>query len=422
MVQSLFADLVGTFFPKLQTIIEKINGKKTPPTYLFKQRLRTEYSADQKWESASVNTTYVAADMVALDSPLPLKTRPTLAAASGTLPKIGSKRFMNESQLNTIQIMRAQGQKYEDIVKKLIDDVRLCSSAIDEKNEYNFLYGLSNGVVAFTEDENNTALRISFGYLDENSFGVATAGTLTISDLKKVIEKAELDGNTLTEIWLSKHTYDKLKATREARELVANYNGQTFTPQTSLPVPTSSKFNEAFADDNGGVQFQVVNRSVNIEKNGKAQAVKPWNDNKVIFTVGGELGAVVWGTLAEAANPVPSVIYQTLDQYKLISKYSITDPLREFTAAQALVLPVIENVDQIYVIDITEGESVDTTAEASDTNDTTTTIGDVTYVKSSATSFLGIPATSTDAEVIAAYNNLSRSEKRKFAESVTVSA
>ena len=71
MKESLFIEYIGKIFPKLQTIIERINGKRgNQLTYLHKTMLRKEYSADQKWESASVNTTYVAADMVAMDSPL----------------------------------------------------------------------------------------------------------------------------------------------------------------------------------------------------------------------------------------------------------------------------------------------------------------------------------------------------------------
>jgi len=72
MKESLFIEYIRKIFPKLQTIIERINGKRgNQLTYLHKTMLRKEYSADQKWESASVNTTYVAADMVAMDSPLP---------------------------------------------------------------------------------------------------------------------------------------------------------------------------------------------------------------------------------------------------------------------------------------------------------------------------------------------------------------
>ena len=52
MNASLYLELLEKYIPKFKTIIEKINGKRNnAPTYMFKERMRTEYSADQKWET-----------------------------------------------------------------------------------------------------------------------------------------------------------------------------------------------------------------------------------------------------------------------------------------------------------------------------------------------------------------------------------
>ena len=71
---SIFQKFIEQFMPVLGLYItEKVNGKsERERTYLFKQRLTPVYSPDQKWEGTSANTRYVAADYVALDSPLPL--------------------------------------------------------------------------------------------------------------------------------------------------------------------------------------------------------------------------------------------------------------------------------------------------------------------------------------------------------------
>lgn len=421
MNQTLYPQYVNSFFPKLQTIIEKINGKRTPPKYFFKERLRSEYSPDQKWNSASVNTNYVAADIVALDSELPLKSRPTFAVASGTLPKVGMKMIKKESQINAINIMIAQNLPNERIIQKLIADADICASGIDEINEYNFLKALSDGQI-LVKDENATAgtgLRISFNYLAENSFGVETKDSLELSDIKRVIEKADADGNTIAEIWIAKTAYDKLRQTRAAKELVATFSGMSFTDTTTLPVPTATKFNEAFADDNNGVAFVVVDRSVKIEKDGKVSATKPWNANKLVFTIGGQIGALVYGSTAESTNKVNGVNYTTIDGYKLISEYSKNEPLQEITASQALVLPVIENVDQLYTLDISEGQEVNTTAETADTSDTYVTIWGAKYTKSSFITAMkaqgiSINTNATDANVIKKVNELSDSDEAKL--------
>ena len=257
MNESLFAKYVAKFFPKLQRLIEKVNGKRNKNlTYLHKGEnamLRQEYSPDNKWESTSVNTTYVAADFVAVDSELPVKSRDSIASANGKLPKIGMSKILKESDINNINVMEAQGGNAQKIVKKLSDDAVACSVGIDERNEYNFLFALSNGYVAIKdEDTPNALLRLNFNYLAANTFGATTKNLPSLEDIKRVISKADADGNSIIQICIAKSTYDKLRQTKEAKELVANYNGQSFTNDTILPTPTATKFNEAFADDNNG--------------------------------------------------------------------------------------------------------------------------------------------------------------------------
>ena len=426
MKESLFIEYVKKIFPKLQTIIEKINGKRNKTlTYLHKTMLRKEYSADQKWESASVNTTYVAADMVAMDSPLPPKARDSVAHANGTLPKVGMKKILRETQINAINIMKAQGASFTNIANKLTNDAVACSVGIDEKNEANFLTALSDGIV-IVEDEDNTGtgLRINYNYLPQNCFGVEESGSISSNDIKRVISKADADGNAITTIALALSTYNKIRQTQWAKELVANYRGQTFDNDTKLPVPSATLFDEAFADDNNGITFLKIDRTVISEKNGKRNPYKPWNANKLIFLTTQEVGALVWGTLAEVTNPVNGVVYSTVDEYKLISKYSKNDPLQEFTSGQSLVLPVIENVDQIYSLDISEAQVVDSTAESSDSTDAAVTVWGQAYKKAEfvaeynkiANDNLGSKA--TDAEIIAAVNKLSDYKEKKLKEAV----
>ena len=62
------------------------------------------------------------------------------------------------------------------------------------------------------------------------------------------------------------------------------------------------------------------------------------------------VGRLVYGTLAEETNPVQDVDYQKSGSHILVSKYSKTDPLEEFTAAQALCMPVIDGADSIYML------------------------------------------------------------------------
>ena len=428
MVQSQFVEYIRKIFPRLQNVVDTVNGKRNGDnkrTYLHKSMLRKVYSADQKWSNAAVNTTYVAADMVSMNSPLPIKSRDDIAHANGSLPKIGMKKIMFESDINTVNIMKAQGAEWTNIANKLTSDPIACSVGIDEQNEANFLTGLSNGIVA-VEDENNTgtALRINFGYLPENCFGVETQNELTLDDIKRVLAYADNNGDTIITICIALSTYNKLRQTQGAKELVANYRGQTFDSNTKLPVPTASLFDEAFADDNNGVAFLKIDRSIISEKNGKRKPYKPWNQNKLIFLTTEEVGALVWGTLAEKTNPVEGVVYSTVDEYKLISRYRTTEPFTETTSGQALVLSVIENVDQIYSLDISEAQVVDTSAETSDSTDVKITIWGNTYKKPEFVKEFNkitgknLASTIADDKLIAAVNRLNDFDEAKLKSAV----
>ena len=431
MKESIFIQFVKALWPKLNLYVKE---KETPKkrTYLFKTMLRKVYSPDQKWEGTSAKTTYVAADMVAMDSPLPIKSRPTVATSNGKLPKVGMKKKLQETDINNINIMKAhlalatteeaKATERRRIFAKLADDGTACSVGIDEKTEMNFLSGLSNGVI-LVEDEDNTGtgLRVKFGYLPANTFGTIIKGELSREDFENVNDKADADGNAIIKVMMAKSKLGEIRRTRWAKELAADYSEKTYTDETNLPVPSVKSFTAAFEEE-FGYAIETVDRTVVTEKNGKKKNVKPWNKDRLVFLCQEEVGSLVYGTLAEATNQVQGVQYATIDDYKLISRYSHNEPsLEEVTSGQALVLPVIEDVDQIYVIDCSESKSaeVDTEAEAQDTGDVYVTVNGVKYNKQELIAQLktygaSVKTNSSDATVIAAYNALSDEQEAEL--------
>lgn len=435
MQESLFIQFVMALWPKLALYVNTKVNNGQPMTYLHKTMLNPVYSVDQKWEGTSANTVYVAADMVAMDSPLPLKKRDSISTSNGMLPKIGMEKKKGESDINTINIMNAQYQamvaggnnvaaasQRQRIIQTFADDVVYCSVGIDEKNEANFLTALSDGVMAVPDDVNTgSALRVKFGYdkFPQNHFGVEVKGHIGRDDIERVIAKANADGVTVTTIAIALSTYREMKKERWARELVADSKDIIYSEETKLPVPSANAFDEAFAADFGGIQFLKIDRTVYFEKNGIRKPVKPFNADKLVFLSSNTVGSLVWGTLAEVTNPVAGVKYQTLDQYKLISEYSTTKPLVEHTTGEALVIPVIENVDQIYTIDKSNAFEVDETAEQEDVGDVNITINGKKYTKESVAKKLTELGYKTDAKVkdetiMKKVNALSDAEEKKF--------
>ena len=428
MLQSLFYKYLERFFPQLQRLIETVNKRRDRSlTYLHKQHLNEEYSPDNKWESTISDTTYVAADFVSMDSALPIKQRDSIQTANGKLPKIGISRILRETDINTLNTMEVQGGNAQLIARKLANDPVACAQGIDERNEYNFLFGLSNGYMAIKDDDNpNAIMRINFNYLDENTFASSNKGEAELEDILDVIEKAAEKGVSIRYIWISKKTYDALRHTRGARELSANYERRIVADDFTLPVPTPNKFDEAFADETGGVEFVKVNRSIIIEKDGKRTSVKPWNDDRIVFVANDVVGTLVYGRLAETTNPVENVLYQLVDNYKLIARFRETNPLRETTTGQAIVAPIIENIDQIYILDISQGQVVDEAAEEADTTDIYITVWGNKYSKpafitayNALEDVKALKADATDAVVIKAVNKLDAAKAEALQNSVT---
>ena len=427
MEKSLFQKYVKRFFPKLSSLVEKINGKrKNPLTYFYKDSaiLSKVYSQDNKWESTSVNTTYVAADFVAMDSKLPIKSRPTISTGNGKLPKSGLSRNLKESEITMLQIMEAQGGNAERIEKRLADDSVACDVGLDELMEFAFLSGFSNGFVALPDsDHENQLLRLNYGYFDNHTYGLL-GDEITTADLAHVIEEADGEQDSVINIWISKSKFNELRKARDSRELVADAKSQTYTSDTDLPVPSSKAYQDAFEDEYG-VKFIIVDRTVMFEHNGNKKKVKPWNNNRIIFACNEQVGSFVYGQLAENTNRVEGVNYNLIDDFKLISKYSTTDPLMEKTSGQCIAAPIIEDVDQLYILDCSlKRATVDTTAEGKDTEDVKITYNGKTYDKQKFVDALNaitngrLTVKTTDAKILDRVNELSEGDEATFQENI----
>ena len=265
--------------------------------------------------------TRVAADVVAMDSPLPLKSRDSLSRASGDLPKLGMELFLNEKQMSDIDAMIAQGMDINTIVQKIFEDGPRVIAGVYERLEGMFLQGLSTGIALADNNNVGSGVRVNYGYLDANKFGVkvkwnGNVDTATpIDDINKVLNKASEDGNVIIKAYADKYWIDAFAASNQARE--------------------------------------EVDRTIKYEKNGVKTNEKPWKKGTIVFVCDNRIGSLVWTRLAEMNHPVAGVSYQTADQYILVSKYRVNRPsLREYTTSQARVVPVIYNVERIYTQDI----------------------------------------------------------------------
>ena len=375
---SLFPEIVEKYFRiVVGKIVEKFNDSRTEATMLHKTMLTEEYSTDLTWGSSDLNHSIVAADVVALDSSLPLKKRGKIGNASGTIAKIGIKYRKGEKQITNLNIMISRGSDEATVASKFFDDTPKVIKAIEVRNEIMFETGLSTGQVLVLDasesgtDNDGTGVRADFGYLAENQFKATIAPwgskqARPLDDLHQMFDKANEDSNVINHVYLTKKYFNFLRNSQQAKLLTATFESQVITSLTLLPTPSKASFLEALNDEFGAT-FHIVDNVFKVENpNGTTTSVRPWAEANVIGMPDEVCGRLVYGTLAEETNPVPQVRYEKAGNYILVSKYSETDPLEEFTAGQALCMPVIDGASSIYLLEadeVTEGALTSDDAE-----------------------------------------------------------
>lgn len=359
MEQSLYFNLVEKYFPNLVlSIVEKLNEKRDNKalTYLHKDMLTPVYSADGRWASIEAQYTRVAADIVSMDSELPVKSRDSLSKVTGNIPKMGMKLYLTETQMKDIDSMIAQGLAENLIIQKIFEDTPRVISGVDERLEGTFLEELSTGV-GIAHESNGLGIRLDVGYLDANKFATSadwqSAIAKIIDDIQKLIDKATLeDQNDLAHCWLDDTALNAMYKNEQVRGLFGfqmNYVGGG----TNVPTLSFDQLSAVFMTK-WGITLHRIARSIKTETNGVKKNFIPWAKGVMVFTATENVGNLVWTNCAEATRPVAGVTYQTAEQYTLVSKYSTNDPLREYTSSQAMVVPVVNNVDQIYLLKSTE--------------------------------------------------------------------
>lgn len=417
MNQSLFVQFLAYFALLSKTIDEKINGGKTELTYLHKEMLTEELSVDLQWKSLSVNSNIVAADIVALDSELPLKKRDSFGTASGDIPKVGMKFKLSEKQMTDIDVLKARNVETSVLVDKIFNDQVKCTMGIHERNEFLFLQSLSTGI-GLVEDENNvgTGIRVDFGYLDSNKFGAvkawSDATSTPISDIKRIVKEARIKGDNIKVLMMSDVAFDKLAENKETRENFAFTQGFV---GTQIPTPDLQQVNDLM-QRKFGLTIVIVDRTVTTERDGVRTVNTPWAVDNVIFLTSTKVGKLAYGILAEETRKSPKVMYEKSGSYILLKKWSTDEPFAEFTSSQALVLPVINNVSSIYLLNTEEAAD-----DAQTEGDANFDYKGTEYTKASVVaSYLlvkpksTITIATTDAVILTAINKLSEEDELAF--------
>lgn len=365
MEPSAYIEYVAKYFPGLVLkvlrdagLANNPDGTRNASRYLFLQLLQKQFSVDGKWSSVSMANKLVAADVVAMDSPLPLKTRGSLGRASGEIAKMGLEYQLNERQLTELDTLIAIGGSEAQIASYIFQDLRNAILAHYERLEIMFLRGLSTGVTVVDSDENTgTGVRLDYKFLDANKFTAAVAFSDPASRPfdqinDTIMAQARANGQRITTIYTDRDTITDIGSTDQAKNYFAFVNNFI---GAQIPNLDPDQLNQA-VQRRFGFRFQEVDYAATVQKDGVDRVINPWEPGMMTAVTTNRLGSYVYARLAEQNRPVAGVNYQTVDDFILVSQFRQNRPsLAEFLNSQARVAPVISGVEGIYLFDTIPG-------------------------------------------------------------------
>lgn len=346
MEKSLYFDVIANLFPSL--MIQILEEKKGDPDYSFLDRLGEEYSLDGTFEVLSGSNRTIKADIVAMDSSAPLKSRPTMGIAYGKVPKLLQGRKMLESDIKKLNVMRGKFGKSDDRVRNMVfnDSKKNVDGILDTLQEI-YLKGLCDGVVNIGSDNVGlTEIRLDYGFIPAQKRGVPvvwsnSANSKPITDITNITMLARQNGTRLTEMHLDITTFSQIL---KSAELKSYFNDAPLTENRA----------KDFFRDEFGLSIQIVTRTVNAEIDGVVTNTPVWTAGMVTFTQSGEIGTVFYTDTAEHDARSECSIYGEPNAYILSSMWRDVNPIREQSNAQAMALPVITDVQNIWQLNTTQ--------------------------------------------------------------------
>ena len=106
MEPTQFLQYIQQYAPKLLLEVTKyLNDTLRENAYYHQRFLTPKYSVTGSWEVINEYNKAIAADVIALDSSIPLKSNPTIETYGGEIPKVATERALNESDLRKLRLM-----------------------------------------------------------------------------------------------------------------------------------------------------------------------------------------------------------------------------------------------------------------------------------------------------------------------------
>ncbi len=292
-------------------------------------------------------------DVVSYDSAYPTKSRPALTKLKGDLPAVRLQRQMSETDLNSYMQFNAMKDPDTDALIQLVfGDIEYVYNAIRNRLSWLGFQALSTGAVSLNAANNAgiiTEADIFFQITNKSGASVlwsaAASTTKPISDIMAICDSARIDNGVIfKKILMSRTSFSYLRKSAETINFCFGRTGSAVTKYPNLAV-----INENLIAD--GLPFiDIVDVYLQFQdKDNSLTNLQAWDEGKIAFLPQDEVGNILSCKTAEEEFP-PKQVTQEKKDIVLISKWSETAPIREYTAGAANAFPAIKLANMIHLM------------------------------------------------------------------------
>lgn len=316
--------------------------------YTSNYNYKTNYLLDSWFPSIKTDKFFIEIERIIENGDLPVVA---LAHARDAEARIGDRpsfeslkveQILIKVKLNVterIQHYLSHGVKQNDITDYIYDDEGNLVSRVLARIELMRNQLLSTGKVSI--DENNFEREIDFGYKQSHSKNFTGWSDPThdiMADLDTMKALAEAEGKVITRALTSSKNIGYIIKNEAIRKLFAS----------ALQVPTQTNILN-WVYQNYGIAF-AVNDAKYKEKNEDQTLHRFFPENVITFIAGeGNLGTTVYGYTPEE-DALPNI---KNDGYVTVTMWKTPDPVATWTKATAVALPVMNDIDRLFICKVT---------------------------------------------------------------------
>lgn len=336
----------------------RLNSRKVKPMF-YPNFFGVKQKTSLKWETLTGEKgAPVMADVISYDASAPQKTREVVGKMSGDIIKTAVKRGMNESDWNEYQQLSRDCNGDADL-QALLDlsfkDLDFVYNSVRARFEWWCMQLMSKAGFVLNSTNNNGIVTEEFvgcGMPKANrkvaSKDWANSTTADgLQDIEDVVVAASANGISLRYVVMRSDEFSLLKKQKSTMEKVKGWINQ----KDKLTI-TKKVINEYLAAQEKPVTIIVIDPSVRIEDGShKRTTINPWESRRVCFLEDLNVGDIQHGPIAAESSAEYAKKATTFKKdFIFISKWSVLEPFKEWTKAEANAIPVINDPDAMYIL------------------------------------------------------------------------